>query len=152
LDYGRKAIDLLRELAARGQDVAVEFGAMLTDVATILRRQGDIQGAIIFAREGVSVRRKLAARDSENIDRGSDLATGLFVLGDFLQAAGDQASSVKAYDEGLAISRTLIESNRTKPELQRLLSVGLERLGNMYLASEKFTDALAAYRETLDIA
>jgi tetratricopeptide (TPR) repeat protein len=77
---------------------------------------------------------------------------GLIVSrGDVLSAQGDLAGALAAYQESLAVSQRLAESDPSNADWQRDLSVSQSKVGDVLLDQGDLAGALASYRETLAV-
>ena len=71
----------------------------------------------------------------------------LIQVGDVNLQTGDRSATHAAYEESLAISRTLAEADPGNAQAQGDLSVSLDRIGNVKLQAGDGGGALAAYEE-----
>ena len=84
--------------------------------------------------------------------QGREYAWVLTDLGDVHRAKGDIPAALTAYEEGLEIARTLSQQDPRNAELQRDLSVSLNKIGDVHRAKGDIPAALIAYQEDLEIA
>jgi tetratricopeptide (TPR) repeat protein len=136
-----------------------KIAAIAASLGGVLRLQGDIAGAIAATRESLEIRRTLLSNKPNDVDLRTILAQGLYQFGDALKANGqgtknnwELANAFEAYSESVNISRALVKEHPLRPDLQRLLSIGVERMGTMQFLASNYAQALVLFRETLDIA
>jgi tetratricopeptide (TPR) repeat protein len=79
--------------------------------------------------------------------------TGMFDnLGEVLEAQGKLQDALDAYRQGLAISKLLVEQDKSNLGWQRNLSVNYDKVGEVLVAQGKLQDALDAYQQCLAIS
>ena len=101
--------------------------------------------ALVAYEEALTIRRKLAAADPDNIEGQRDLGAILHKLGDAHFDANDHAAALAAYEESLTIRRRLAASDPTKPGWQADLAVALYNISTVdpLRASAALHEALA---------
>jgi tetratricopeptide (TPR) repeat protein len=90
------------------------------------------------------------AAKGENSNGPEEAAFALIQVGDLLFASGQAELAQKRYAQALDLRRTIASSLKDSQSRQRL-SIALDRIGKIADFQLKFDDALAAYREALDI-
>ncbi|HEY1545265.1 MAG TPA: tetratricopeptide repeat protein, partial [Xanthobacteraceae bacterium] len=84
----------------------------LSAVAGALEAQGDLGGALALYREGLAIRRRLAAQDPDNAAWAFDVSWSLMGLGGALMVRRDFDGALASFGEALAIRRALAERER----------------------------------------
>ena len=67
-------------------------------------------------------------------------------------AGGDAKGALAEYEESLALTRRLADKNQGNAQLQRDMSVSLDKIGDVKRSQNDNAGALAAYEESLAIA
>jgi tetratricopeptide (TPR) repeat protein len=154
--------------------------ARLDALGDLLKSRGDLDGALAAYREGLTLRRELAAAEPGNAQRQreaariaekiagalimkSALAThgesgperdGSFSLGaagDVLAARGDPANALAAWREGIRRRRAHAAQNPDNPTLLHDMAWRLGTVGDVLAAQGDNEGALAAYREAVEL-
>jgi tetratricopeptide (TPR) repeat protein len=100
----------------------------------------------------LTISRRLADRDAENVTWQRDITVTLNKIGDLEKARRDVAAATAAYDESIAIRRRLLGRNPENIEAARDLQIALDRLGDVKIDALDFPAARAAYEERLALA
>ena len=69
-----------------------------------------------------------------------------------LAAQGKRGEALEAYEQYMAISKRLVEQDKSNSDWQRELSVSYNRVGGALVAQGKLQEALEAYQQGLAIA
>jgi tetratricopeptide (TPR) repeat protein len=83
---------------------------------------------------------------------GRDVAASHDRIGDILQAQGDLAGALAAYQRSMDIRARLAASDPSNTGWQRDLSVSHNKIGDILQAQGNLAGALAAYQRSMDIA
>ncbi|MEM6455711.1 MAG: hypothetical protein AAF772_11500 [Acidobacteriota bacterium] len=138
---------LASELGHAGADREI-FVAHL-EMGAALQAMGDLEGALVEYRKGLTVIRKLANADRDHLALRSDLAVAQDRVGDVLRAQGDMPASLLAYRSSQGIRKMLVEAEPGNPIWRRDLSVSHGKVGNIMRAQGQLDGALKAYRDSL---
>jgi tetratricopeptide (TPR) repeat protein len=109
--------------------------------------RGDLDGALASCGEALAIRRALAARDPDKVQRRLDLSWSLMAVGDAFAEKGDHAEALAALHEALALRRALSEADSGNDGLRCDAALTLTRIADVLVASGDRAGGLAAYRE-----
>jgi tetratricopeptide (TPR) repeat protein len=123
----------------------------LSTLAGALERQGDLGGALALYREGLALRRRLAAQSPDNVAWSLDVSWSLSGLARALVARGDLAGALACLTEALLIRRRLAERDAGNPQRRLDMSWSLMALGDVLEQKGEVVDALSAFIESLHI-
>ncbi len=128
-----------------------EVAWTLRSVGDTLEAQGDVAGALALYREGLDVRRQLAAREPDNADLLLDITFSLAAIAQALVAQGDLAGAQASLAEALAIRRDLVAREPAHPRRRLDLSWSLMAMADILEARGEHDATLAVLRESLAI-
>jgi tetratricopeptide (TPR) repeat protein len=146
----------------------------------LLKSRGDLDGALAAYREGLTLRRELAAAEPGNAQRQREAAriaekmAGVLVMkgalashgagaserdaswslgaaGDVLAARGDPANALAAWREGIRRRRARAAEQPDNPALLHDMAWRLGTVGDVLAAQGDSEGALAAYREAVEL-
>jgi tetratricopeptide (TPR) repeat protein len=120
-------------------------------VGNILRKQGDLTGALESYRLSMDIRRELARIDPSNTQSKRDLWVSNNKVAGALQANGDLAHALESYQTGLNIVRELIDIDADNAGWRSDYAISLDKMGDASSALKNFAAALDRYRASLDI-
>jgi len=123
----------------------------LSAVAGALERQGDLGGALALYREGLAIRRRLAAQDPDNATWAFDVSWSLMGLGGALLARRDLDGALASLGEALGIRRTLASRDPENAPRRLDMSWSLMAVGDALAEKGDHAGALAALHEALAI-
>lgn len=123
----------------------------LRSVGATLEGQGDLAGALALYREGLAVRREIAAQNPRSLECQFDVSWSLANLGRALAERGDLTGALASHNEALAIRRALAAREPGNPGRMLDVSWSLMAVGEALQQKGDVPGALAAYREALDI-
>lgn len=97
-----------------------------------------------------------AVTDDPSVKARTQLAVAHLQLGDSLGRAGDNPGALKEYERSLELRRTLLSEHPESVDLQRVVAVSLQRVGNVQAnpavaATLPPGAALTSYRESLGL-
>ncbi len=122
----------------------------MNKVGDLLKGQGDLAGALAAYREGLDIRRALAAKDPDNALWQLDMLASLERIGDVVSAQGDAAAAIGNYREALVIARTYVAKDPGRLRALLELVYILSKLGPLVEPPEGrtlLTEALDDPRE-----
>ena len=97
----------------------------MTRVGDISAARGDRDGALKAYKDGLDIRKQLAARDPNNAEWQRDLSVSYNKIGDISAARGDRDGALKAYKDGLDIRKA---ARRARPQQRRMAARSLRQL------------------------
>jgi tetratricopeptide (TPR) repeat protein len=128
-----------------------EVAWTLRSVGGTLEARGDLAGALALYREGLDVRRRLAAGEPGNADLMLDITYSLSAIAQALLALGDFTEALAKQNEALAMRRELADRDPANSRRRLDLSWSLMALADVLEAKGEPDGALAALRESLAI-
>ncbi|MBI1354631.1 MAG: tetratricopeptide repeat protein [Acidobacteria bacterium] len=134
----QRSLEMARAGAPPGGDAAVAQN--LSDMAMLLRDEGDYDGAERLAREALAMRRKVFGADRPEV------SASLHNLGTVLYRRGDYDGAEALFRESLALDREL--RGRLHPDV----AMGLHSLGALLQQEGELDEAQSTYQEALAIA
>jgi tetratricopeptide (TPR) repeat protein len=120
-------------------------------VGGLLRKQGDLPGALSAFKASLDIRERLQAADPHNAWQPRDLSGTYHLVADTLAALGDLSGALEGYRLSLAFAEQLAAADPGNAIWQRDLAVNRTRIGHVARAQGRLPDALAAYQESLSI-
>lgn len=144
----RTAIDAYRgglEAATR-LDRPSDIATAHQRVGTVLRKMGDLAGALAEARAGFGITQRMAGQDTNRAALQRELAVSHNSIGVILADLGDSAGALDEFNSGLAIIRNLCALDPDQARWQHDLSISHERIGRVLLALDNLPKALEAFR------
>lgn len=147
LEAFNKALENCKQLAKENQDTYPAYVAMvLTDWATYYGENNRFNEAEAAYKEALSIRRKLAKKNPNNLPYVANILVNLGLLHFYTD---NHSKTEDNYNEALKIYRELADENPNayRPKVAWTLS----NFGNLYRFTRRFSKALAAYNEALDI-
>jgi tetratricopeptide (TPR) repeat protein len=120
-------------------------------VASLLRAQGNLSGALENYRETFRLRHAIAISDPLNSDVQRELAITYNDLGTVLSTQGDLTGALKNYRDSLAIREVLATEDPGNADAQGDLSASYNNIGDVLSAQGDLTGALKSYRDSLAI-
>ena len=131
------------------------------DLSVCYERIGDSELAMGRQREALDAyqealkgRRQLAENNPDNAGFQRELAVSYVKLGDALVVGSRFDDARTAYEQSLAIEKKATDLDllgQSGQEWRHDLSISYERLGDLMAAQNRLDDAIAAYRESLNI-
>src|SRR3984957_6278850 len=121
----------------------------LSAVAGALEAQGNLGGALALYREGLAIRRRLAAQNPDNVAWALDVSWSLTGLAGALMTRRDLDGAVASFGEALAVRRALAARDPGNPQRQLDVSWSLMAVGDALVAKGDHSGALASFREAL---
>ena len=122
-----------------------------TNLAEVLRGQGNLFDALAALRTAVAVRERLALSDPTNLEWRRDLSVLRGRLGEILLTQGDFAGASAAHRASFAGLEQLVDIDPVNVAWQRDLSVSQSNLGDLLLDQGDLPAALTEYRASLAI-
>ncbi len=119
----------------------------LSAAARALETRGNLDSALALHREGLAIRRRLAAQNPGNVAWTLDVAWSLMAVGDALAAKRDHAGALAALREALAIRRARLAAEAENDGLRCDAAASLARIADVLAASGERAGAVAAYHE-----
>lgn len=141
----------LGSLAAKEPARQHDISWTLSSAGRTLAAQGDAAGALALHREGLTIRRELAAREPRNGKLQLDVSWSLGSIADILDATGACEDALVALRESLAIRRVLAAADPGNDGLQCDLAASLVRIAEVLTGMGDRAGALGAYGEARDI-
>jgi tetratricopeptide (TPR) repeat protein len=156
-DAAQRATNILRSLLSQDPN----NNQWQHDLSVGYERMGDSQLAMGRLREALDAyqealkgRRQLAENVPDNAGFQRDLAVSYVKLGDALVVGSRFDGARTAYEQSLAIEKKATDlglPGQSGQDWRHDLSISYERLGDLMAAQNRLDDALAAYRESLNI-
>jgi eukaryotic-like serine/threonine-protein kinase len=119
--------------------------------AKLTAAEGKLDPAIEMAQEALDLAAEIAKADAANPIGVRNLGVALIDVGDLLARKGELDTAEKRYRQALALRRT-VAAIRSDPQSREDVQVALDRAGKIADLRGNSDDALAAYRERLDIS
>ncbi len=101
----------------------------LNKVGDLLKAQNDLAGALAAYRQGLDIRRAIAAKDPDNTQRQLDILASLERIGDVVLDQGDVAGAIENYRGALVIARAVVAKDPDRLRSLLELAYVLSRLG-----------------------
>jgi tetratricopeptide (TPR) repeat protein len=157
LDAAERARNILRSLLSQDPN----NNQWQHDLSVCYERIGDSQLAMGRQREALDAyqealkgRRQLAKNIPDNAGFQRELAVSYVKLGDALVGGSRFDDARTAYEQSLTIEKKVTDlglPGQSGQDWRHDLSISYERLGDLMAAQNRLDDALAAYRESLNI-
>ena len=112
---------------------------------------GDLAGALISYRHGITIAQQLAQSDPGNAGWQDDLSVSHNMIGDAQVAQGDLTGALKSYRDGLEIRERLARSDPGNADWQRNLFASHTFVGTVQVAQGDLAGALKSYNIGLEI-
>ncbi len=148
LEYGEKAVNILRKLANEKPDVFLsDLASSLNNLGIHYGNLGRLENALKASEESVQIRRKLAEIQPETYS--PDLAASLNNLGNRYSSLNRFEEALKVTKESVQIRRKLAETQPSKYSSD--FAGSLNNLGNRYGNLDRLEEALKVSEESTKI-
>ena len=150
----REAAGLWTRLAADPHNLAAAFGlaASHSEIAGVLRTQGDAAGARVEYEHALASLEQVVAQDPRNAERQLQLVMTHRELGDLLVELGDGPGAIGQFRAAIAIARALAAEAPGDVRWQRALAVNHSQLGGALLTQGDAKAALVEHRADVAIS
>ena len=122
-----------------------------TNLADVLKSQGDLPGALEHYRAALAIHADLAARQPANGEAKAELGRMQRAVGDVLRTQGDGEAALVEYRSSMAIGEELVKRDPANAAWHRDLSTAHDKIGRVLLAQGDAPGALVAHRRALQI-
>jgi tetratricopeptide (TPR) repeat protein len=148
-----EALELQRRLAADATVIAQQqtLASLLGKIGDIKRRLRDFPAAVRSHREELDIRRKLLARDPNNLAAKRNVSSALDYLGNTMRESKDLEGARTAFNEQLDLDRAIAKVDPNNVTSLTDLAWSLNRLGDFDRDASKPNDAAKYYEEALAI-
>jgi serine/threonine protein kinase len=155
----KRALEYLDSLSTEAGDDA----ELQSELAAAYEKVGDVQGrvnqpslgdtdaSLTSYRKAQIMRENLLAKDSDNIEKRSDLANNYQQIGFLLWWSSDTKGAVEFYEKSLAIWTQLVTENPNSFELRGKLANAKMLYGDIPAWDNETEKALSLYRSAADI-
>jgi tetratricopeptide (TPR) repeat protein len=126
--------------------------ATLNGIGVSLTRQHRYEEAAPFLRQGLQIRRKLAANDPDHSLNREGLSSSLRSLADLYQGWGKLHQAETFLRESLSLNESLVAAFPSIPAYQRGLTNSYGRLGRLMVSMGRTDEAEEAFRRSVLIA
>jgi serine/threonine-protein kinase len=119
-------------------------------LAELTAKIGDKKEALAVHRQGLAVRRELAASPGADVETRLDVARSLGAVGGSLKETGDPAGAMRAWEEMRDIA-TGLESEAPSEVVRAVLAASHHNIGWLLWGAGQYDEALRATRQALSI-
>jgi tetratricopeptide (TPR) repeat protein len=150
LGQARKTVERLTETDPANVELLRSKAAMLDEFAQTYLAAGNLDAALKNAEEGLAIQRRIAEADGGQ-QALRNLSVGLVRIGDVKREQGDSAGALAAYEESLALRKTIASMEGDGAQAEFDVTVTLERIADLKRRMGDSAGALAAYEQSLAI-
>jgi tetratricopeptide (TPR) repeat protein len=118
----------------------------------IRMQQGDLPGALVRYRDGLTIAEKFSRSDPESADWQRNRSTSLQRIGVVQLAQSDLQGASKSFEDGLAVMEKLAKSVPGNSDWQRDLSTYFNGSGRVKFLQNDLLGALKSFQDGLEIA